>query len=143
MVYQNDPKAVESLREYGCLFCSLAYYMDILVQTYSIDDMNTWWGIALQNKFIDSNFVIQSYSGVISILELPLEYIEGYFPPSTPVGADVYSIMALHRPSNGFTHFCVGSTKENLIFDPIYPHSLTAGDPATFVDSLRLFKIIS
>jgi hypothetical protein len=141
-VYQNDPKAIDTLHEYGCLFCSLNFYREIIGQTNTIDDVNTFWNQSLQQGFIDSGFVIQSYSGIISIMGLPLQYIDGHFPPSTIIAPNVYSIMALHRPSNGFTHFCVGNRKENLIFDPIQPYSLTAHDPATFVDSLRLFTII-
>ena len=140
-VYQNDPKAIDTLHEYGCLFSSIYYFKEKIGFPTSIDELNSLWTTSIQQGFIDSKYVIQSCVGVIGLMGLPLTYRDAHFPPSTPVDTSVYRILCLFRPSNGFHHFVVGIDKMNIEFDPIMPYSLTARAPETIVDSLRLFDI--
>ena len=141
MVYQNDPKSLPLLHEFGCLFSSIYHYNDIIGVPTTIDELNSLWTSSVQKGYINSNSDIVNYAGIIALMELPLVYLDKHFPPSTPLDPTQYRILCLYRSTNGFHHFVVGNDKDNITFDPIFPYSRTAKAPETIVDSLRLFTI--
>ena len=141
-VYQNLPGVVETCHEVGCYFSCLFHYRDLIGLPTSIDLLNSMWSDAFNKGILDSGYNIIDPNSLCQLMEIPLQYIDGHFPPSTPLDSTIYRILCLFRNSNGFHHFVQGNDKNSIFYDPITPYSLTAKAPETIVDSLRLYKII-
>ena len=141
MVYQNLPGVVETCHEVGCYFSCLFHYRDLIGLPTSIDLLNSMWLNSFNKGLLDSEYNIVNPNGLCNLMGIPLQYIDGHFPPSTPLDPTQYRILCLYRSTNGFHHFVVGNDKDNITFDPIFPYSRTAKAPETIVDSLRLFTI--
>lgn len=140
-VYQTDSN-IMSLHSEGCYFTCIYHYRDIIGAPTSLDQLESFWRKSLALRYIDEDFNIISPNGICELMDIPLKYRDAHYPPTQPLEPMTYRILKLFRPSNKFSHFVVGLDRGNISFDPIRGGSLTAKDPMTYVESVRLYDIV-
>lgn len=118
MIYQTDSEFIEEIQEFGCLHLSMAYYKTkYMGYEWDHKELNALWVKAKELKYINDQNIIVDYVGMISLLGLPLKYLDKHSPISDYDPNYYYGITKWHNQNNDYNHFVVGH-KKPVEYDP-------------------------
>jgi hypothetical protein len=147
LTYQNKSQN-QQVYNYSCYLDSIYNYKALKqnIDT-SIDELNSYWEKGKKLGYIDNNPQSKTYleiinpQGIVDMMGLPLKFISGHFNPDVLIPENMYVIGQYFNPRTNFKHFLViDPITKKIIFDPIYPSSITAKEG--YLLSMRFYKIV-
>jgi hypothetical protein len=142
--YQNKSKN-KQVYNYGCYVASL-YNFKALYQNYdcTVDELNIIWEKGKKLGYIDNNPKSKTYleivnpQALVDMMELPLKFVSGHFKPDTIIPEKTFVIGQYYNKRTNFKHFLViDPVTKKIIFDPIYPSSISAKEG--YLYSMRFY----
>ena len=128
MIHETDPGLDKEPGSVGCYVESIGAF-DL---EFTDDVVNRVWREGKAQGYISSALIVVNPQGIVDLYGYPLRFLDGHFPADYSFNPTAMHVIGeWHNASTGFTHFVVmdgkGSSRENVIYDPIPVHYDAAG----------------